>query len=61
MSSTRPLFGLRRKPGRLALLLFRMPLMAYRRDAGWLFGRTFLEFIHVGRSTSAVPGTCQAL
>ena len=51
MSSTRPLFGLRRKPGRLALLLFRMPLMAYRRDAGWLFGRTFLEFIHIGRRT----------
>ena len=47
----RPLLGLRRKPGRLALILFRMPLRAYRHDAGWLLGRTFLEFVHTGRKT----------
>ena len=47
----RPLLGLRGRPGRLALLLFRMPLRAYRHDAGWLLGRTFLEFVHVGRRT----------
>ncbi len=32
----KPLLGLRRKPGRLALAMFRMPLHAYRHDAGWL-------------------------
>ncbi len=47
----RPLLGLRRRPGRLALSLFRMPLNAYRHDAGWLLGHTFLDFTHVGRRT----------
>ena len=47
----KPLLGLRRKPGRLALAVFRMPLGAYRHDAGWLLGRTFLEFVHTGRKT----------
>ena len=28
-----------------------MPLRAYRRNAGWLFGHTLLEFTHVGRRT----------
>ena len=46
-----PLLGLRRKPGRLALALFRMPLRAYHHDAGWLLGHTFLEFTHTGRTT----------
>jgi hypothetical protein len=32
----KPLLGLRGKPGRLALAVFRMPLRAYRQDAGWL-------------------------
>ena len=27
----------------------RLPLNAYRHDAGWLLGRTFLRFTHVGR------------
>ena len=49
--SRRPLLGLRRKPGRLALAVFRMPLRAYRHDAGWLLGRTFLAFVHTGRKT----------
>lgn len=39
----------RREPGRLALALFRMPLRAYRHDAGWMLGHTFVEFTHVGR------------
>jgi deazaflavin-dependent oxidoreductase (nitroreductase family) len=47
----RPLLGLRDRPGRLALALFRMPLNAYRHDAGRLMGRTFLQFTHVGRKT----------
>jgi deazaflavin-dependent oxidoreductase (nitroreductase family) len=47
----KPLLGLRRKPGRLALALFRMPLRAYRHDAGWLLGHMFLEFTHTGRKS----------
>jgi deazaflavin-dependent oxidoreductase (nitroreductase family) len=47
----KPLLGLRRKPGRLALAVFRMPLRAYRHNAGWLLGRTFVEFTHTGRKT----------
>jgi deazaflavin-dependent oxidoreductase (nitroreductase family) len=47
----RPLLGLRRRPGRLALALMRMPLRAYRHGAGWMTGRTFIEFTHVGRRT----------
>ena len=47
----KPLLGLRRKPGRLALAMFRMPLSAYRHDTGWLLGRTFVEFAHTGRKT----------
>ena len=31
--------------------MFRMPLRAYRHDAGWLLGHTFLEFAHIGRKT----------
>jgi len=46
-----PLLGLRRKPGRLALAVFRMPLRAYRHDAGWLLGHTFLLLVHTGRKT----------
>ena len=47
----RPLLGLQRKPGRLALVMFRMPLQAYRHDAGWLLGHTFMAFTHIGRKT----------
>jgi deazaflavin-dependent oxidoreductase (nitroreductase family) len=49
--SHRQVIGLRRKPGRLALAVFRLPLHAYRRNAGWLLGRTFLAFVHLGRKT----------
>ncbi len=48
----RRLLGLRRKPGRLALAVFRLPVGAYRHDAGWLLDRTFREFTHTGRRTS---------
>ena len=44
----RPLFGVRKKPGQLALGLFRMPLRAAR--AGHLPG-TFVTFVHTGRKT----------
>ena len=47
----RPLFGLRRQPGRLALALMRMPRVLYRRGSGWMLGRTFLLITHVGRKT----------
>jgi deazaflavin-dependent oxidoreductase (nitroreductase family) len=55
--SPRPLIGLRRKPGRLALAFFRMPLRAYRHDAGWMLGHTFLKFVHTGRKTGQAYGT----
>jgi deazaflavin-dependent oxidoreductase (nitroreductase family) len=47
----RRLLGLRRKPGRLALAVFGLPVGAYRHDSGWLLGRTFLDFTHTGRRT----------
>jgi len=47
----KPLLGLRHRPGRLAVALFRMPLRAYRHDAGWMLGHTFLMFVHTGRRT----------
>ena len=36
----------------MALTAFRMPLNAYRHDAGWMFGRTFLQFTHTGRNSA---------
>jgi deazaflavin-dependent oxidoreductase (nitroreductase family) len=47
----RPLLGLRRQPGRLALKFMRLPLNAYRHDKGYLLGHTFVEFDHVGRKS----------
>ncbi|SNS08364.1 deazaflavin-dependent oxidoreductase, nitroreductase family [Geodermatophilus saharensis] len=47
----RPLLGLRRRPGRLARAVFRLPLKAYQHDAGPAVGRTFLAFTHLGRRT----------
>ena len=48
---TRPLLGLRRRPGRLALAVFRLPLVLYRRGWGRLLGRTFMLLVHAGRRT----------
>lgn len=47
----RPLLGLRRRPGRLALVVFRLPLVLYRRGWGRLLGRTFMLLVHAGRRT----------
>ena len=47
----RPLLGLRHKPGRLALGVFRLPLVAYRRGWGGLLGHTFLLLVHAGRKS----------
>lgn len=49
--SAKPLLGLRRHPGRLALAVFRIPLPPYRRGWGWLLGHTFLLLVHAGRKT----------
>jgi deazaflavin-dependent oxidoreductase (nitroreductase family) len=47
----RPLLGLRRRPGRLALAVFRLPLVLYRHGWGWLLGTTFMLLVHAGRRT----------
>ena len=49
--NTRPLFGLRRQPGRLALVLMRTPRPLYRHGWGRLLGHTFLLITHQGRKT----------
>ena len=43
--------GLRREPGRLALVVFRLPLALYQRGWGRLLGGTFLLLVHAGRRT----------
>jgi len=53
----RPLLGLRRRPGRLARAVFRLPLKAYQHDAGPAVGRTFVAFTHVGRKTGQLHQT----
>ena len=49
--SARPLLGLRRQPGRLALAAMRLPLPLYHRGWGRLLGHTFLLITHQGRKT----------
>jgi hypothetical protein len=46
---TRPLLGQRGRPGRLALAVFRQPLVLYRHGWGRLLGRTFMLLVHAGR------------
>ena len=53
----RPILGLRRQPGRLALAVFRLPLLLYRRGWGWLLGHTFLLLVHAGRKTGKAYST----
>jgi deazaflavin-dependent oxidoreductase (nitroreductase family) len=48
---TRPLLGLRRQPGRLALAAMRLPRPLYHRGWGRLLGHTFLLLTHRGRKT----------
>lgn len=47
----RPLLGLRRQPGRLALALMRMPRPLYHHGWGWMLDHTFLLIAHQGRKT----------
>ena len=47
----RPLLGLRKQPGRLALQAMRLPRPLYRRGWGRLLGHVFLLITHVGRKT----------
>lgn len=49
--TAKPLLGLRRRPGRLALALMRMPRPLFRRGWGWLLDHTFLLIVHQGRKT----------
>lgn len=49
----RPWRGLRRRPGRLALAVFRVPLPLYRAGWGWLLGHVFLLLVHAGRKTGS--------
>ena len=53
----KPLLGVRRQPGRLALAVFRLPLPLYRRGWGWLLGHTFLLLVHAGRKTGKLHAT----
>ena len=55
--SSRPVLGFRRRPGRLALAVFRSPLPLYRAGWGRLLGHTFLVLTHVGRRTGAPHDT----
>jgi deazaflavin-dependent oxidoreductase (nitroreductase family) len=50
-SNQRPLLGLRRQPGRLALALMRTPRPLYHRGWGRLLGHTFLLITHQGRKS----------
>ena len=50
-SRGRPLLGLRRRPGRLALAVMHLPLSAYARGQGHLLGHAFLQLTHVGRTS----------
>jgi deazaflavin-dependent oxidoreductase (nitroreductase family) len=50
-AGSRRLLGLRVTPGRLALLVFRLPLQLYDRGWGWMLGHVFLRLVHVGRRT----------
>jgi deazaflavin-dependent oxidoreductase (nitroreductase family) len=47
----RPLLGLRRRPGRLALWFMRLPRPLYRHGWGRLLGHTFLLIAHEGRKS----------
>ena len=49
--SRRPLLGLRRQPGRLALAAMRIPRPVYHCGWGWMLGHTFLLIAHQGRKT----------
>ena len=47
----KPLLGLRRRPGRLALAVMRIPRPLYHCGWGWMLDHTFLLIAHQGRKT----------
>lgn len=47
----KPLLGLRRQPGRLALAAMRLPRPLYHHGWGWMLDHTFLLIAHQGRKT----------
>jgi hypothetical protein len=47
----KPLLGLRRRPGRLALAVMRIPRPLHGRGWGWMLDHTFLLIAHQGRKT----------
>ncbi|HEX5414924.1 MAG TPA: nitroreductase family deazaflavin-dependent oxidoreductase [Chloroflexota bacterium] len=47
----RPMLGLRRRPGRVALWFMRLPKPLYHQGWGRLLGHTFLLITHQGRKT----------
>ena len=49
--------GLRRKPGLIALTVFRTMPLAYRMHLGRLFGHTFLNLTHRGRRSGRLYTT----
>jgi deazaflavin-dependent oxidoreductase (nitroreductase family) len=57
VTATRPLLGFRREPGRLALVVFRLPLRLYDHGWGWVLDRTFLRLVHRGRRTGREHST----
>ena len=51
--SRRRFLGLRNAPGRLAVAVLRLPVGLYRLGCGGMLGRTFLLFVHIGRTPNA--------
>jgi deazaflavin-dependent oxidoreductase (nitroreductase family) len=51
VGARRRLLGLRRRPGRLALAVMRMPRPLYDHGWGWMLDHTFLLIAHQGRKT----------
>ncbi|MDQ3856933.1 MAG: nitroreductase family deazaflavin-dependent oxidoreductase [Actinomycetota bacterium] len=49
--ATRPFFGVRQQPGRLAVALMRIPRPLYHRGWGWMLNYTFLLIAHQGRKS----------
>jgi len=48
---SRPLLGLRRQPGRLALAFMRLPRPLYHHGWGRFLGHTFMLIVHQGRKS----------
>jgi deazaflavin-dependent oxidoreductase (nitroreductase family) len=57
LRGSKPLLGIRRQPGRLALAVFRLPLTLYAQGRGGLMGRSFVLVEHAGRKTGKLYRT----